>query len=138
MRLFLHPSSCTDVRELFVPWSGPTRSYFSHSSNWLSCYSVSQPTTDQKQRTNERQVLTMTKVTGDRLERRWKTYTRITACPYWYGSVGRALSCRLNGRWFDSWLQHMPGLWVRSPVRGMQEQPIDVFLPLFLSSFSFL
>ena len=60
MHLYLTASSLSS-------WAG-LLAYFSHSSNWLS-YSVSQPTTVQKQRTNKRQVLTMTKVTGDRLEK---------------------------------------------------------------------
>ena len=39
----------------------------------------------------------------------------------WYGSVDWVLACEPKGRWFDSQSGHMPGLWARSPVGGMQE-----------------
>ena len=42
-------------------------------------------------------------------------------CPYWCGSVGWVLSCKLKGHWFNSWWVHVPGLWVRSLVGGIQK-----------------
>ena len=55
------------------------------------------------------------------------------------GSVDWTWACRLKGWQFDSQSGHMPGLWARSSVAGMQEanwsmflSHIDVSLPLFL------
>ena len=42
-------------------------------------------------------------------------------CPGWYGSVGWAPAWKQKGCRFDSLSGHMPVLWARSPVRGVQE-----------------
>ena len=41
--------------------------------------------------------------------------------PGWCSSVDWASVCKPKGRWFNSQSGHMPGLWARSPVRGMWE-----------------
>ena len=41
--------------------------------------------------------------------------------PGWYGSVGSALAYELRSHWFDYRSGHMPGLWARSPVGGVQK-----------------
>ena len=60
-------------------------------------------------------------------------------CPDQYGSVGWGLSCKVKGRWFDSWSGHTPGLWAQSPVRlwargnrSMLLSHIAVSNPVFL------
>ena len=57
----------------------------------------------------------------------------------WCGSADWVLACEPKGCPFDSQSGHMPGLWARSPVRGMWEATdwctflyIDASLPLFL------
>ena len=52
--------------------------------------------------------------------------------PGWCGSVDWVLACKLKGRWFDSQSGHMPGLWARSPVRGVWGDAL-MFLSLSLS-----
>ena len=56
------------------------------------------------------------------------------------GSVGRAQSHKVKGHRFDSWSGHLPGLWVRSPVRVPIEGTALMFsLPsMFLSLSPFL
>ena len=42
-------------------------------------------------------------------------------CPGCCGSVDWVLACKLRDYHFNSLLGHVPGLWARSPVGGMQE-----------------
>ena len=53
--------------------------------------------------------------------------------PGWYGSVDWAPSCEPKGRWFNSQSRHMPGLWARSPVGGVQEATCFSHTSIFLS-----
>ena len=56
---------------------------------------------------------------------------KIKTSPGWGSSVDRAPACKPKGHWFDSQLEHMPGLQARSPVVSCERQPhIDVSLPL--------
>ena len=53
----------------------------------------------------------------------------------WCGSGDWAPACEPKGHQFNSQSGHMPVLWARSPVGGMQEATnIDISLPLFLPS----
>ena len=56
--------------------------------------------------------------------------------PGWCGSVDGAPDSEAKGHQLDSQSGHMPGLWARSPVCGMQEELHSaVSLPLFLPPF---
>ena len=54
--------------------------------------------------------------------------------PGWCGSVDWALACESKGHRFDSQSGHMPGLWARSPVEGIQEATTHWSLPLSFPS----
>ena len=43
------------------------------------------------------------------------------SCPDPCGAGGWVSSFKAKGRWFDSQSEHMPGLWVQSPVRACAE-----------------
>ena len=43
--------------------------------------------------------------------------------------MGWAPACRLKGHWSCSWSGHTPGVWARSPVRGLQEATDPCFSP---------
>ena len=56
--------------------------------------------------------------------------------PGWCGSGDWVLACEPKGCRFDSQSGHIPALWARSPVGGMQEATnvsLFLFLPPFLS-----
>ena len=60
-------------------------------------------------------------------------------CSGWCGSVDWVPTCKSKGCWFDSRSGHIPGLWARSSVGGVQEatnqciSPTSVLLSLLFS-----
>lgn len=111
---------CTEAHALLFPCeslyspAGPTCSYFSHSPDWLS-YSVSQPATAQKQRTDKRQVLTTTKETGDRLEEE--------AGNLYENNSRRANRNTAPLEFYYNGTVHFPGGWLTAHLRGLLYQP---------------
>ena len=74
-----------------------------------------------------------------------RTFKKKFLFPGWCGSVDWVpLACEPKGCWFDSQSGHMPGLWARSLVGGMQEATDGcfsrtlMFFYLFLPPFSSL
>ena len=54
-------------------------------------------------------------------------------CPGWCGSVDWVLACEPKGCWFDFCSGHLPALWARSPVGGVQEATTHWCFSPFLS-----
>ena len=51
----------------------------------------------------------------------WQHFYNKRGSPSWYGSVGWVPACEPKGHQCNSQPGHMPGLWARSPIRGMWE-----------------
>ena len=64
----------------------------------------------------------------------------LSVCPGWCGSVDWVPACEPKGHRFDSQSGHMPRLWARPPVVGMQEATTHghSFLPPFLSLYIYI